>query len=166
MGQPQFGLGQQLQQVGHRLAKADLDHPPGHFAHFPPFEVKPQRRAALGRQRRCSAVRTVSPVMVAIGPGAARRRKDIACPSSGHDPAVSQREDHPPFLVECDQPFGGCRTQHLCTQRRRARVETGWRIADDCDADTVALALATAGQRAKRQRKQNKGKARRSIAAR
>ena len=81
----QLGLGEQLEQHRHRARQADLDHPPGHRAHFGDRrEVEPERgareRADRLAQAPCATLSAVS--SRPSGQVPSRRRKMKLRPSS------------------------------------------------------------------------------------
>ena len=161
VGQTQFGLRQQRQQVGHRRVEIDLDDPVGHHPHIVDRrQVQPQRRARKRRQRLAQRRRgALGADRRSIGPGPVAQAEDVALPVVGHDPAIGQRGHHAAFGIEAHQPLDRRGAQHLRGRGKpRARCAEGIGVADQRHRQRPMLgAPATRPQQDQRQQKCQSG---------
>ncbi|KAG5723018.1 hypothetical protein E4T56_gene20933, partial [Termitomyces sp. T112] len=106
--QAQFGLGQQLQEIGHGLVQPDLDHAPGHGANIlDNRQILPQSAALLRRNRAAQGqFCRLAAQPRAIFPRAVAQAEDIAAPLISHDPAFGQTRHDLAFVIEADQTLG------------------------------------------------------------
>ena len=150
MGQAEFALRQNLQQIGHGAGKAHLDHAPGHCAHFADAgqvlrqgcALQPIDRTAQGGAGAFAGDRT------AIGPAPIAQAEYITHAVGGNDPAVGQRWGHMPLGIHRHQPLGCGGAQHLRSQRQpAARFKRRGRIADHRQANCILIISAAAAKR-------------------
>ena len=147
--QAHFGLGQQLQEIGVRRVKLDLDNPAGHRddlvhrRHIIAQAAVAQLGQALVQQPGDAFggnLATVVPLRV-------EQAEYIAEAVVGDDPAGGERGDHPAFLVEPDQTLGDRRAHGRgCEIQAGAdRIDPRIPVLDHGDPDLILVTGIAAG---------------------